>query len=594
MNKFTLSAAFLLIIITGFSQTANITHGPVVGGVTPTTARIYVRTVSPMPVVLELADNEQFDNPISYSDSTRGLRDNSIIIDVSSLQPYTTYYYRWTCNNQPDITEGYFKTFPVVGERGHYTWGVLSCQEYGTYNTFESVLQNQPDLMLHNGDWTYPDYQIPGEERTDPVKLQLAYRKRYEEPKMPPVLRSSVFDYVVDNHDGIDNLNNDASVSTTTDTAGVVTNYINYEPTPVGAFQYMMDAYQAYFPAYPLPAPNVGMYHSYRYGNAEVFFVDVRNCGTGQDSIYRYDPVQNWWYFDPKPGSTLLGEQQLQWLKTGLQNSTADWKFIVSGVMFNKKMRKILQYAMVFQNLIINEGGQQGSGLRLAHAISSNWAGYPAEQDGLLDFLKANNINDVVVLSGHMHTNVMDDGFNSGLPEINTGPAASTGPELTWYIDSVMQVLGQGSVFDSLWNGGGMGVNNTNFKSGWGKVEIFGNDSCVIKTIDEDNVDVASMTLIHSSKLTSLPIAMPAPECVVENVFPNPAKNYIDIQFCKQYKPKNADRALIIDMNGKVLRNVFPATIGNRINLDGIAAGQYVFIYDYGDFIYHTNIVVAK
>lgn len=594
MNKFIVSAALLLLAITGFSQSVNITHGPVVGAVTPTTARIYVRTVSPMTVVVDLADNAQFDNPITYSDSTRGVRDNSIIIDVSGLQPYTTYYYRWTCNNQPDFTVGHFKTFPTVGERGHYTWGVLSCQEYGTYNTFESVLQHQPDLMLHNGDWTYPDYQIPGEERLDWSLLQLAYRKRYEEPKMPPVIRSSVFDYVVDNHDGIENLTNNASVSFSVDSNGAVTNYINYDPTPAGAFQLMMDAYQEYFPAYPLPAPNVGMYHSYRYGNAEVFFVDVRNCGNGQDSTYRYNASENKWYFDPKPGQTLLGAQQLQWLKDGLAASTADWKFIVSGVMFNKKFRKVLEYAMIFQNLQFNMGGTGGTGFRLAHAISCNWAGYPEEQDGLLDFLESNNIKDVVVLSGHMHTNVMDNGANSGLAEINTGPAASTGPELTWYVDSVMQLLGQGSVFDSLWNGGGMGVNNTNFKSGWGKVEIFGNDSCVIKTIDEDNVAVSSMTLIHSSKITALPLQMPAPECVVENVFPNPAKNYIDIKYCKQYKPKSSDRALIIDMNGKVLRNVFPTATGNRINLDGIAAGQYVFIYDYGDFIYHTNIVVAK
>lgn len=198
------------------------------------------------------------------------------------------------------------------------------------------------------------------------------------------------------------------------------------------------------------------------------------------------------------------------------------------------------------------------------------------------------------MLSGHMHTNVMDNGSNAGLPELNTGPAASTGPELTWYVDSIMQVLGQGSVFDSLWNGGGMGVNNTNFKSGWGKVEIFGNDSIVMKTIDEDNVDVSSMTILHSSKVTSVSAPQPVTECVVESVFPNPAKGYIDIQYCKDYKPKSADRATIIDMNGRVVRNVFPASAGTRINLDGVALGNYLFIYDYGDFIYHTKIVVAK
>ena len=585
----------LVLLLTGLASRAQfITHGPVIGGVTPTSARVYVRTNAPMPVTMTLADNPNLDNPIIVNDSTRAGRDNSIIFEVSGLQPWTTYYYGWTCNGQDEFTIGHFKTFPQVGQRDHYTWGVLSCQEYGTYNTFNSVLLNQPDLMLHTGDWSYPDYQIPGEERTNWELLKLAYRKRYEEPQMEPVFHSSAFDYVVDNHDGIDNLNNDASVSYFLDNQGIVYNQINYEPTPPGAFQFMMDAYDQFFPGYPLPAPNVGMYHSYRYGNAEVFFIDGRNCGTGQDSIYRYDAAENIWYFDPRPGSTLLGAQQLQWLKNGLQASTADWKFIVSGVMFNRKFRKILEYALLFQNLQFGLGGQTGTGFRLAHNITANWAGYPAEQNGLIDFLDDNNIKDVVVLSGHMHTNVMDNGSNSGLPELNTGPAASTGPELTWYIDSVMTALGQGSVYDSIWNGGGMGVNNTNFKSGWGKVEIFGNDSCVIQTIDEDNFSQASMTLIHSSKLTSTPEPMLAPECVVESVFPNPAKGYFDITLCKDYKPKSADRATLIDMSGKVVRNVFPASAGNRINLDGVAAGKYVFIYDYGDFIYHTNMVIAK
>lgn len=592
MKKNLLLLFCTLLAATGFGQF--ITHGPVIGGVTPTSARVYVRTNAPMEVVMTLADNPELNNPITITDSTRGSRDNSIIFDVTGLQPYTTYYYGWTCGGQPEFTIGHFKTFPANGERGHYTWGLLSCQEYGSYNTFNSVLINQPDLMLHNGDWTYPDYQIPGDFRTDWSKLQLSYRKRYQEPQMEPVFHSSAFDYVVDNHDGIENLTNGASVSYTVDNQGNVTNFINYDPTPAGAFQLMMDAYDQYFPGYPLPAPNIGMYHSYKYGNAEVFFVDVRNCGNGQDSTYRYDPVENVWYFDPRPGQTLLGAEQLQWLKNGLQASTADWKFIVSGVMFNRKFRKVLEYAMLFQNLEFNLGGQGGTGLRLAHAISCNWTGYPAEQDGLLNFLQDNNIKDVVALTGHMHTNVMDNGANAGIPELNTGPAASTGPELTWYIDSVMQVLGQGTVFDSLWNGGGMGVNNTNFKSGWGKIEIFGNDSLVLKTIDEDNVEVSSMTIIHSSKLTSTPEPMLAPECVVESIFPNPAKNFIDIKLCNDYKPKSADRATIIAMDGKVIKNIFPASAGNLINLDGVAAGKYLFIYDYGDFIYHTNIVVTR
>lgn len=592
MNFRQFSFFIFLFAYSELSFAQQITHGPVVGGVTPNSARMYVRTTQASPLLIELSTDQNFTSVLSFTDTTIAERDSSVITELAGLDAFTTYYYRIYANGVLDTVTGSFKTFPEEGETGNYTWAVLSCQEYGTYNTFPALQTRNADLVLHTGDWTYPDYQIPGEFELDWSKLQLSYRKRYAEPKMPPVLRSSVFDYVVDNHDGIGQRTNIVSVRTVVDTDSVVTNYVDAHPVSEQAFQNMMQAYGEYFPHWPLAADSVGMYHSYRYGNAEIFFVDVRNCGNGQDSTYTYDTLMNKWTFDPKPGQTLLGEQQFQWLKNGLQNSTADWKFIVSGVMFNKKFMKVLNFAMFFQSLVFSIGPEAGSGFRLAHAISANWTGYPREQNGLINFLDSANIKDVIVLSGHMHTNVMDDGRNAGLPELNTGPVASIGPELTYYIDSFMQMLNIGTAIDSLWNGGGQGVQNKNFKSGFGTIQIYQKDSVVMCIVDEDNVNVSCMKIHHSTSPYASVNPLKEQDCVLEKIYPNPANDKIFLDFCTHYQPKTSDKVFLMDQSGKM----FPASIENEkfIRLKNLPAGNYMLVYDYGNDVFVDYVMIVR
>ncbi len=571
-----------------------VTHGPVVGAATPTSARVFLRTSETTAFQLELSTSDQFTSPLVFAGETVAERDTSIIIDVNGLQPYTKYFYRVMINGEADSLQGHFRTFPQEDQRGEYVWTVLSCQEFGTYNAFNALVEQAPDLVLHTGDWTYPDYQIPMDWRMSWQKLQHSYRRRYseQEPNMPRLIRSAVFDYVVDNHDGIWARTNNHFPGYTVNGDGTASNYINISPTPEGAFENMMAAYSEYFPHYPLVDPNDGMYHSYKYGNAEVFFVDVRNCGNHLDSTFRYDATEDRWYFDPRPGQTLLGAQQLQWLKNGLQQSTADWKFIVSGVMFNKQFKKVIDVGMGLQSFVVGLGSEVGTGFRLAHSLSSNWAGYPEEQGGLLDFIADNGIKDVIVLSGHVHTNVMDDGRNAGLPELNTGPVAGYGPELTWYIDSVMQLLGMGTVKDSLWNGGGQGVNNTNFKSGFGKIEIFRNDSVRLCIIDEDNITVSCMTIPHSSQPSYVPLMAEKKTCVLESVYPNPTAGLLNLRFCDEYQPTSRDRYCILDMKGRSF-HPFKGYDGGQIDTKQLAPGSYLLIYDHGDGVQTLRFTVS-
>ncbi len=575
-------SAFCFLLLAASPLAAQwVTHGPVTGGVRPDAARVYVRTTAPAAIVLQADDDPAFSSPLSFSGQTTSDLDTSVIIALSGLQADTRYHLRISVDGLQDTVQASFKTFPPVGSRKPLSLAVLSCQEYGSYNTFPSLVRQNPDLVLHTGDWTYPDYQLPGDHRMDTALLKISYQRRYSEPQMPASLRSSAYDYVVDNHDGIEARTNGTYSWFERDTlTGGYRNFIGFDPTPAGAFENMMYAYQAYFPGYPPHDPADGMYHSYRMGNLEIFFVDVRNCGNAQDSTYRFDSINQVWLWEPTPGQTLLGAKQFNWLLNGLRNSTADWKIMVSGVMFNRAFRKVAQVALALQGMFFGAGGQSGTGFRLAQGITANWPGYIREQDSLLNFVRENNIRDLMVLSGHVHTNVMDDGRNAGLPELNTGPMAGTGPELTYYIDSIMRILNMGTVKDSLWNGGGQGVNNTNFKSGYGKVEVFGNDSARLCLIDEDDRIVSCMTLMHSSKVSA--IQQPAaPACDLLAVYPNPASGEIRLSFCEAYKPGSRARYSLIDLSGKIARTFGPLN-SESISVGGLPAGKYLLFLEDG------------
>ena len=70
-----------------------------------------------------------------------------------------------------------------------------------------------------------------------------------------------------------------------------------------------------------------------------------------------------------------ISNGQKNWLFQGLLNSTATWKFLVSGVTFNPDCKP-----------------------------SDSWGAFLTERQELLDFISNNNIQNVIVLSGDAHT----------------------------------------------------------------------------------------------------------------------------------------------------------------------------------------------
>jgi alkaline phosphatase D len=124
-------------------------------------------------------------------------------------------------------------------------------------------------------------------------------------------------------------------------------------------------------------------------------FTDPLGCGqTGPWQAFHWGQLASFFLLDTRshrsePAGTHLGACQKQWLLDGLAASTATWKFIVSPTTFH-------------------------AGTKPWDA----WGAFPGERAELLAAIEAQDIRNVIVLSGDVHSGgALDDGRNAGLPE---------------------------------------------------------------------------------------------------------------------------------------------------------------------------------
>jgi hypothetical protein len=171
-------------------------------------------------------------------------------------------------------------------------------------------------------------------------------------------------------------------------------------------------AFEEYYPTPPMPNPNVGLWHSFRYGQAEFFLMDLRSQRDPD-----YDP-------DDAAHSMLDGDNivdgQKDWLKNGLLASTARWKFLISTVSFNR-----------------NSGKRDDS-----------WMGFLIERTEIVNFIRSHDISGVILVSGDLHSGGMiDNGANSDFPEISVshtnlnrggiGPCTGVGCRDFWAVGTI-------------------------------------------------------------------------------------------------------------------------------------------------------------
>lgn len=482
------------MLLTLASHAQYVTHGPVFGAVQADGAKVYIRTTKPQQNIdLALSTDRAMTNPIDFTGVTNQQRDNTVMLLLTGLKPDTRYYYTIKVDGKPDTITGNFRTFPEVGKPGDYVFVTGSCQETENMKVFDVMPLHSPYFMMHTGDFTYPDYQIKPGYANSMDTVALSYRKRYDEKVMKQMLYSMPIDYMYDDDDYV---GGSAGKYCTNDCKmymkdGHVHNEMFADTFPAYQRRNVILGYDEYFPHYDLPDTSEGIFHSFKMGNAEFFVIDRNSAKANpHKDAFRYDKKKKRWVFDPPAGYALFGKKQMDWLKNAMKNSTADWKFIVSGIPLNGGCKKLLDGGLKIQKI----HWKGWFGFHMAWGFGQYWAAYPEERNDFMKFIEDNNIKNVLVVSGDTHHSVMDDGKNAGLPEMNSSGLSVSTTELAKYLKLIGNLTSTYKM-KKIWNKGGIGLSSKTCKNGFGKVRIVGTEYVEMSVIDEDNTTISTMRI---------------------------------------------------------------------------------------------------
>jgi alkaline phosphatase D len=280
-------------------------------------------------------------------------------------------------DNSSEVVSGRFQTAPEGAAAFDFVFGgdiggqgLCRGAEDG-WTIFETIMDLGGDFFLLTGDSVYVDNACPTPDNepgavgpyTDLEGFRARYRYHLEDSVYADFLAQTAVYVTWDDHEIIN------------DFGGPALNAIHP--------QLFADGQRAYFDYWPISGTEedpLQLYRQFSYGDhADFFILDTRS--------YR-DPNVNW---DPNPTTlepkTMLGEAQFSWLQTGLAESAATWKFIVSSVP--------LSYPTGFPQPQVDG--------RDSWANYSEKSGYETELAALLFYILNHDIENVVFISGDVH-----------------------------------------------------------------------------------------------------------------------------------------------------------------------------------------------
>ena len=353
-------------------------------------------------------------------------RDFTVHARVGGLKPGHEYHYRFHTKEKHSRV-GRFRTLPPPDSKQKIRIGFYSCQSYeaGFYTAHAALAKEKDlDLVLCLGDYIYEHHYYPGpdarKDRTGKnhdgdVQTLAEYRQKYRlyqtDPNLQDLHAAYPFVSVWDDHEVEDNYAGTQPDSASTDPAHFENNNTYARRVPFGARR--RNGYRAFFEAMPRMQhkghPNE-IYGSMRLGGlAELFLTDQRQY---RDQQPCNDVQLTACPDDLLPGRTYLGSRQKAWFKHAVPNSGAKWKLWGSETMVM---------------------ALDGTGIGV-HANQDQWDGYSAEREEILDHFHDQDLENLVVLSGDIHTfiagNLGTNGQQSGDPigvELVGGSATSLG-----------------------------------------------------------------------------------------------------------------------------------------------------------------------
>ncbi len=393
----------------------------------------------PVNVSWQVSADEQFNDIVASGDGvTTADTDYTVKVDVEGLRAGSQYYYRFLSGERTSPT-GRTRTLPA-GAVSEASFAVVSCSNYpaGFFNVYREVANQELDAVLHLGDYLY-EYDADGfaSSRAEefgrvvqpPNELLVIgdYRTRYAQYRSDLNLQAAhaahPFIVVWDDHE----------VANDTWREGAE----NHDPATEGDFTARkLAAIQAWYEWLPVrPPSNVEeiIYRRFQFGDLlDLLMLDTRIVGRDKQLSYVnfatdgvIDVPQARAAFGDG-NRTLLGADQLQWLRENLMQSSAQWQVIGQQVLFGRYQLPAPIMEALDPSLAATGSLAKGVDAVLASVAAKNklpadrtaeeqalldsaipynldaWDGYEYERDRLLEYAASLDAK-LVVLAGDTH-----------------------------------------------------------------------------------------------------------------------------------------------------------------------------------------------
>lgn len=263
---------------------------------------------------------------------------------LTGLEADTTYHYRLVKEGRAlrGLHKQSFHTLPEEGSQFSFRVAFGSCAgDWGVDDTqpiFHAINRMNPDAFLWLGDNVY--YGLHEKEWEDPAAMEERWKLQRAMPSLQPLLARTPQYAIWDDHDYGPN-DSDSSYALR---------------------DFSLDLFTSYWPnpSAGLEGPD-GVFFRFQIGPVDFFMLDTR---------FDRDPIVK----PARSPKALLSEAQWEWLQQGLQESTADFKVIASGMQVLSKYHRF-----------------------------ETWNRYEEERDRLLDLLASESISGVFLISGDRH-----------------------------------------------------------------------------------------------------------------------------------------------------------------------------------------------
>ncbi|MED1468465.1 glycerophosphodiester phosphodiesterase family protein [Bacillus salipaludis] len=283
-----------------------ISHGVTSGDVTDTSAILWARTNDAANIQFEISTDSSFKKPfIVKTVHTEAENDYAVKAKMDGLKPDTTYFYRAHAVSSSYTVNGSFKTAPAENSLKPLTmvWGgdTGGQGEIPPYNSFKAMSALNPDFFLFSGDTIYADNKTPAVPNPPSQTVQdfwAKYKENRTDAGLRSLLQKTATFSIWDDHE------------VTNDFSGP-----SQPLTPTG-----LRAFEDYWPISNERSSADKLYHTYSWGNT--LDMMIWNNRGYRDPNTQADGADK----------TMLGEEQLEWLKKQLLESDAKIKLVATSV----------------------------------------------------------------------------------------------------------------------------------------------------------------------------------------------------------------------------------------------------------------------